>query len=702
VRIPDWVFGVTRMAFLTPGEVPKAARAGAQVIHTNLIWPYFPLHRDGGGLSRDDDRALLDLVAVCHRHHVKLVLGLPPFPSVSLVKKHPSWRIHPIDNDAAVRIVPREDNLGTRLGCNLGPWGDYLIDLCAELVADYHVDGFSFDGNYHPSICYCPACKTTYQRDRKRGLPARVNLDDLAYREYLVWRGERLEDHYRLLQQRIKKANPDAVLMSWTVNAGRYGHFLHSPRAMPTRLNRLFDLPMQEWWLDETNFGGSLIPALGAAYLRATTGGRPCASEPYLMSRGNPYGTDSFPAHERLTRCLLAVASGNVLAESLGWPGHDVAADFAAVTRRAPYLTRTEALPWAALLVSEQTRQFYAYQDILDRFLPPVVGAFRTATEEHLPLTLINDWDIDVRALARFATVVLPAAAAVSDAQVGALRHYVAQGGGLVVTGETSLCDELGRPRRDFALADVLGVSYRGRPKAVLQRPMLDENFALAIDENYWKQRVGVATLTWTNHPLVRDPRLQQLVPRGSVAFRGPQVLVSEPKEAREVVVRMKPEGAANPPIPAVIARTFGKGRVAYFAAGVDAALWSYAYPYQRRLLARAIAWVARVPVPLSIKAPMCVLATSFIQSAEKKRRVVVHFFNGVNTTANHGLPAMDVPLREETLPIHGIEVTFHRDVPKRFLCQPGDRKVEVRQEGNSTVVKLPPLEIHMMLVGEY
>ena len=52
---------------------------------------------------------------------------------------------------------------------------------------------------------------------------------------------------------------------------------------------------MQEWWLDETNLGASVAPAFGAAYLRAVAGDRPCASEPYLMSRGNPYGTDVEP-----------------------------------------------------------------------------------------------------------------------------------------------------------------------------------------------------------------------------------------------------------------------------------------------------------------------------------------------------------------------------------------------------------------------
>ncbi|HZY90878.1 MAG TPA: hypothetical protein VFE78_39000 [Gemmataceae bacterium] len=702
VTPPEWVFGVTRMAFLSPGEVAKAAAAGAQVVHTNVVWPYYPLRRDGGGLSKEDARRLRDLVADCRRHRLRLVLGLPPFPPVALVKKHPDWRVRPTDSDGAAKVEPDEKNLGTRLGCNLGPWGDYLIDVCAELIEDYGLDGYSFDGNYHPPLCHCPACKSAYRADRKRALPAKINLDDVAYREYLVWRGERLEDHYRRLQQRIKHANPDAVLMSWTVNAGRYGHFLHSPRVMTTRMNRLFDVPMQEWWLDETNFGSSVAPAFGAAYLRAVAGDRPCGSEPYLMARGNPYGTDSFPAHERRTRCLLAVASGSVLAESLGWPGHDPAGDFRAVAALADYLPRAAPLPWAALLVSEQTRQFYAYKDIQNLFLPHVFGAFRAAAEEHLPLTLLNDWDVSARELARHAVVVLANAAALSDAQAEALREYVRDGGGLVATGETSLCDELGRPRRDFALADLFGVSYQGRPKAPLKRPKLDENFAVALDADYWKQRTGVATLTWADHPLLRDARLRQLVPRGSVVFRGPQALVSEPARPAEAVVRMRPEGWDKAPLPALVLRPFGKGRVAYFAAAVDAALWSYAYPYQRRLLARALEWAAREPAAVSVRAPMCVQATYFVQPAGVGRRVLVHLLNGMNTTAGHGLPAAEVPLREEVVPVHGIEVRFHRDAPKRFRCEPGGRAVEEAKEGDAVVVRVPPLEVHALLAGEY
>ncbi len=707
VRIPDWVHGVTRMAFVTPGDVGRAAKAGAQVVHTNVVWPYFPLRRDGGGLSEGDARRLRDLVADCRRGGVRCCLGLPPFPPAALVKQHPDWRVHPDDSDAAEKQAPSDDNLGTRVCCNNGPWGDYLIDVCTELIADYGLDGFSFDGNYHPPLCFCPACKTAYKQDRKRDLPAKIDLDDVGYREYLVWRGERLEDHYRRMQAAIKKQSADAVLTSWTVNAGRYGHFLYSPRAMPTRLNRLFDLPMQEWWLDETNVGASLVPSFGAAYLKATTGGRPCASEPYLMSRGNPYGTDSFPAHERRTRVLLSLTYGGALAMSFGWPGHEdgVADDFREVQKREIGLKNAAPLPWAALLVSEQTRQFYAYKDIAERWIPHVVGAFRAATEEHLPLTLLNDWDLDAEALSRYAVLVLPNAAALSGAQAEAVRQYVRKGGGLVATGETSLCDELGRPRGDFALADLFGVSYQGRPKAPLQRPMLDANFAVALDESYWKQRTGLATLTWTDHPLTHDDRLNQLVPHKSVHFRGPLVAVTEPKQADEIAVRMQPDGSAGPPLPAAVLRRFderGGGRVAYFAAAVDAALWSYAYPYQRRLLARALEWAARAPAPVAVTAPMCVQATCWTQTGGDARRLVVHLFNGVNTAANHGLPASEVPLREEVVPVGGIEVRFRRDAPKTFRMEPGGVRIEARRDDGDVVVGLPAVEIHSMLIAEY
>ncbi|MBI1902222.1 MAG: hypothetical protein HYS13_14065 [Planctomycetia bacterium] len=701
VRIPDWVYGVSRMAFLSPGEVDRAASLGVQVVHGNAVWPYFPLKRDGGGLSKDDEHTLRSFVAGCHQHGMKLCLGLPPFPPAALVEKHPDWRVHPAES---AQLKPPDDkNLGTRMGCNAGPWGDYLIDVCAELVEDFGLDGFSFDGNYHPPICFCPHCRESYRTEEGKPLPPRADMDDLAYRKYLVWRGEKLEQHYAKMQKRLKAVNPDAVLMSWTVNAGRYGHFLHLPRAMPTRLNLLFDLPMQEWWLDEANLGASAAPAFGAAYLRATTGNRPAACEPYLMSRGNPYGTDSFPAHERLARTFLAVTNGALAAQSLGWPGHaeSAAAALKETARRDTWVLRARPLPWAAMLVSEQTRQFFAYKNVQEFFLPHVFGVFRAAMEEHLPLNLVNDWDLESDRLRQFRVLVLPASAALSDDQVEAVRRFVESGGGLVATGEASLCDELGRPRRDFALADVFGVPYQGRPGRTLKTPARSDSGTVP-NEEFWKLRSGVARLSWQEHALVSDPRLKDLVPHKSATFRGPLVAIGEPTRSGEVAMRMTLDGASShAALPAAIARTCGKGRVVYLAAGIDAALWSYAYPYQRRLLARAIAWAAGEPLPISVEAPMCVQATFFEQSDGPRRRTIIHFFNGLNTAAGHGLPATEVPLREETVPVHGVRVRFAGEAPKKLHVEPGGETPKITRAGDATIVELPPLPLHYLLVVE-
>ena len=50
----------------------------------------------------------------------------------------------------------------------------------------------------------------------------------------------------------------------------------------------------------------------------------------------------------------------------------------------------------------------------------------------------------------------------------------------------------------------------------------------------------------------------------------------------------------------------------------------------------------------------MCVHATLMRQD-KNGERLIVHLFNDANSTAHHALPVDDVPLREETVPIHDI-----------------------------------------------
>ncbi len=93
------------------------------------------------------------------------------------------------------------------------------------------------------------------------------------------------------------------------------------------------------------------------------------------------------------------------------------------------------------------------------------------------------------------------------------------------------------------------------------------------------------------------------------------------------------PEGSREP-FPVAGVGEFGKGRVVYFAAGIDAALYTYAFPYQRVMFSKAVRWAASDEYPISVKAPMCVQATFWKQD---DKRTIVHLWNGLNTTSDHG-----------------------------------------------------------------
>ncbi|MBI3863909.1 MAG: hypothetical protein HY290_18630 [Planctomycetia bacterium] len=162
---------------------------------------------------------------------------------------------------------------------------------------------------------------------------------------------------------------------------------------------------------------------------------------------------------------------------------------------------------------------------------------------------------------------------------------------------------------------------------------------------------------------------------------------------------------AGAPAMPAVVAGTFGKGRVVYFAAGLDAAYYSYAYPYQRLALKHAAEWAAASPPPVFVKAPMCVHATVMRQSkrtAAGAERLVVHLFNDLNTTAHHALPADDVPLREETVPIRDIRITFGPQYKfRRVHLEPEGREIEMQFGPDGTTIVVPQLDIHTLVVAE-
>ena len=152
------------------------------------------------------------------------------------------------------------------------------------------------------------------------------------------------------------------------------------------------------------------------------------------------------------------------------------------------YLRNEFPLARVALVYSQQTAWFYGGDRAGAKVEDHTLGWYQALIEARIPFEMVHDRLLDAAHLSPFKTLILPNIAALSDSQCDHLRALVKNGGSLIATYETSLYDEWGVKRKDFGLADLLGVSFQGR----VEGPMHNAYLRLEHD-------------TARAHPLLKD-----------------------------------------------------------------------------------------------------------------------------------------------------------------------------------------------------
>ena len=106
------------------------------------------------------------------------------------------------------------------------------------------------------------------------------------------------------------------------------------------------------------------------------------------------------------------------------------------------YLRNERPLARVGLVYSQQTAW-----TVDGRTEDHIKGWYQALVEARIPFEMVHDRLLDE---APFKTLILPNVVALSDAQCRQLERFVARGGALVATHQTSLCDERGDPPREF------------------------------------------------------------------------------------------------------------------------------------------------------------------------------------------------------------------------------------------------------------
>ena len=201
--------------------------------------------------------------------------------------------------------------------------------------------------------------------------------------------------------------------------------------------------------------------------------------------------------------------------------------------------------------------------------------------------------------------LVLPNLAAMSDAQCAAVRRFVEAGGGLVATGETSLYDEEGRRRADFALADLLGRARHRRAPRLLRRPgpspwASGEGHSLPAPGRVARAAPPVLEgFEEHGHPALRRAGRDRA---GGAGGGGPAhvraglaaVAPRERLDARAANGASRRSSSAPSPAAA--------GRLP--ARGLDRCFGRDRIPDHGRLIANLVRWASRRPMPLEVEGP--------------------------------------------------------------------------------------------------
>jgi hypothetical protein len=292
------------------------------------------------------------------------------------------------------------------------------------------------------------------------------------------------------------------------------------------------------------------------------------------------------------------------------------------------YLRNERPLARVGVVYSQQTTWFFRGERGRDNGEDAGLGWYHALIEARVPFEMVHDRLLDAEHLAPFKTLILPNLAALSDAQCEQLRQFVARGGGLIATSETSLHDEWGVKRKDFGLADLFGVSFAGKTEG----PMHNAYLRLEHD-------------TAKPHPLLAGledaPRIVHGVWRVDVTakekFPAPPLtfIPSYPDLPMEKVFARTPKTD----LPQVFLREIGRagGRVVYFPWDIDRTFWEILDLDHGKLMRNAVAWATNEPPPVMVTGQGVLDVALWAQ----KNSVTVHLVNLTNPMMMKG------PIRE-------------------------------------------------------
>lgn len=653
----------------------NVVRLGTMGKYATIQGVRFSTHPDQG------DRDLLaETIEACKPRNIRVV----PYISTGhkldwsmIVNDYPEYAHQdtPGGGPLKLQMMIGEDHATV---CWMTPYKEAFMDLIEHVVRDYDIDGMYFD-TWRPlyfwtreMTCYCEGCTKGFRAATGKEIPYRTDPADYTKEEratigeYHHWYGE---EYIRIVQETCKliRSYKDIPLIYNADNPVKIAH--EDPRILNEMDAFLYE---RSRTILERAEGVSLARGLGLDVW------------PYIGVYNNwqrtIYETNSLQ-QQIFTNMMFG--GGAILAQPYAYTLHKenreyVSYPFGVIEKHEKVLNNLTNYPFVGVVYAGQSPPGHARSSWwggMTDARSATLGAFAACLYSHIQVSSIHEFILDrPEEMEKYAVLYLADIPYLSPRRIENLKEYVRNGGGLIAGYATSLYDEDGKRRTDFALEELI------RVKSLMPGEELSDKMY------FYSTKIGGPSDLYV---LARESNDSPLT--GYWADRLVPAWYYETVEALEsssTIMDIVTGHDRAPLLPAVVMSDYGDGKVLYSAVSLESLYRKDGKYVIRELIEEFIRLVTDKEAPYTLEAPSFLISNL----SENEAHWVLHL---TNWTGNK----FERPYVDETYLAPVKDVRLRINIPDgkkiRYVFSYIDTHVEM-ELGKETIV------IHLPEVGAY
>ncbi|MBS1660532.1 MAG: beta-galactosidase [Bacteroidetes bacterium] len=489
------------------------------------------------------------------------------------------------------------------IACINSPYySEHIPAVLKEIATLYHPEGFtdnSWSGLGRDSPCYCEYCRKSFGRE----IPVTRNWEDKVYKEWIRWNYDRRLEIWDL-NNRVTKAAGGADCIWSGMNSGSVSGQSKSFRDFKAIAQRAEIIMLDDQ--ARTDSGGFQHNGEIGKLIHGILGWDKLVPESMAQYQAHKpwFRLASKPEPEARMWMIEGLAGGiqpwwhmiSSYHEDRRMH-HNPEAVFHWHAANETYLLHREPVATVGVVWSQENMDFYGRDNTEERVELPWRGMTSALIRARIPYIPVHADHID-REAAGLAVLVLPNLAVMSGAQVESVKRFVAKGGSLIATGDTSLFDEWGTQRSDFALAEIFG-AHITQPRDPFTKPSVEK---MAGEAYHTYLRIGSK-----RHGILKGFEETEILPFGGLL----EPLRVDP--GAEVPLTFIPQFPVYPPekawmreprtdIPGLILREAKGARIAFIPADLDRQYGRSNLPDHGNLLRNIVQWAAGDRIPLVVE----------------------------------------------------------------------------------------------------